>query len=289
MKLHSAAPAVIGAALAAAALTSAPTALAQRSGTPTLAVEDTMRTELPPQFVRAQRLTLDDILDRVAAGEARRDSAIQDQAYTASFRLVRHTAEKNKQPELMSETVMRVFKKRPDRVRSIELRKWELKPPKDDDRHAINVEVSSDTDEEIVNFAFQPEGRRAYKFRIVGRDWLGGNRLVYRIQFEPRSSLDFEHPRGEVWVDTNDFVIVHQELEFDRSPVPIILKGVDRMVVERRRVDGHWVLARVVLRGRFSLPIPTVGRSFDLSMRFDDYAINRGIPESVFVASGGSK
>jgi hypothetical protein len=248
-----------------------------------------MRTELPPQFVRAPRITLEDILDRVAQGEAHRDSLIRDQAFTATFRLVRNSVDKKKRAEVFSETIVRVYKKRPDKSRSVVLKEWSLEPEKDDDDDGVNVSFRSQTDEEIVNFAFRPENRRAYKFKIVGRDWLGGNRLIYRIEFEPRSALDFEHPSGLVWVDTNEFVIVRQELNYSRSPVPVILRGVDRMVVERERVDGIWVLRRVLLRARFTVPIPKIGSSMDLVLRFDDYAINRGIDDSVFAPAGGSK
>src|SRR5688572_30424204 len=58
---------------------STPTA---RVGSPTLAVEDTMRVALPEEIIRAPRVSLDEILKRVAEGEARRDSMMQDQVFT---------------------------------------------------------------------------------------------------------------------------------------------------------------------------------------------------------------
>lgn len=256
---------------------------------PTLAVEDTMHTEVPEVLVRAPRITLDEILDRVARGEARRDSLVRDQSFTATFRVVRHTADPKKAPELFQETVAKVYKKRPDKARSIRLREWYREPPKKEGDRGASIQVRASTDEEIVNFAFRPEHRRDYTFRIVGRDFLGGKRMVYRIAFAPRSSLDFENPSGLVWVDTNDFVIVRQELTFERSPVPLIVKGIDRMVIERERVDGIWVLSRVLMRVRASLPLPKVGRSFDFSMRFDDYRLNQGLPDSLFAAARGAE
>jgi hypothetical protein len=90
-------------------------------------------------------------------------------------------------------------------------------------------------------------------------------------------------------VDTNDFVVVRQEVHFDRSPVPIILKDVDRMVIERTQVDSLWVLSRVLLRVSFTLPLPEVGRGIDMSLQFSDYAINQGIPDSLFVTRKGAK
>lgn len=252
---------------------------------PVLAVEDTMRTEVPEVLVRAPRVTLDEILDRVARGEARRDSAMRDQVFTATFRLVRNTADAKKAPELFFETVARVYKQKPDRARAVVLREWRLKPEK---RSGARAEFTprAEMDEEIVNFAFRPENRRDYRYRILSRDLLGDH-LVYRIGFEPRTPLDPSMPSGTVWVDTRDYVIVRQEIDFERSPMPIFLQGVDRMVVERQQIEGAWVLRRVLLRGRLTIPMPELGRSFDISILFDDYAINRGIDPAVF--AGGSR
>jgi hypothetical protein len=256
-----------------------------RSG-PTMATEDTMRTELSEMLVKAPRVTLDEILDRVTHGEARRDSSIHDQAFTAAFRLVRNSNDPKKKPELMSEVVYRVYKKKPDYVRGVRLRQWELKPDKNDDDATMSFR--SDMSEQIVNFAFRPENRRDFKYRIVGRDVVGEH-LVYRIAFEPRSVLDPSIPSGLVWVDTNEFVIVRQEVSFDRSPVPLFLKGVDRMVIERQRVDSLWVLSRALLRATFTVPMPEVGRSIDMAIQFSEYAINSGLPDSLFVNEKGGR
>ena len=253
---------------------------------PTMATEDTMRTELSEMLVKAPRVTLDEILDRVAHGEAKRDSSIRDQAFTAAFRLVRNSNDPKKTPELMSEVVYRVYKKKPDYVRGVKLRQWELKPDKNDDGGEMSFR--SDMSEQIVNFAFRPENRRDFNYRIVGRV-LVGEHLVYRIAFEPRSVLDPSVPSGLVWVDTNDFVIVRQEVSFDRSPVPLFLKDVDRMVIERQRLDNVWVLSRALLRATFTVPLPQVGRSIDMAIQFSEYAINSGLPDSLFINEKGGR
>jgi len=245
---------------------------------PTLAIEDTMRTEVPEVLVRAPRVSLDEILDRVARGEARRDSVIRDMSFTATFRIFSAGAG-NRAPEPIEEMVNRVYKRKPDRVRSVLLRTWRQKGKKTDSE----MNFSPGTSEQVVNFAFRPESRRDFKYRIVGRDLLGDH-LVYRIAFEPRSLMRGDDPGGIVWVDTRDFVIVRQELDFSRSPVPLLLRGVDRAVIERRQVEGHWVLHRVLMRAAFTIPIPRYGRTVDMAMAFDDYAINRGIPDSLFAA-----
>lgn len=274
-------------------LAAAPTASPARPG-PTLAVEDTLRMELPEMLVSAPRVTLDEILDRVARGEARRDSALQDQSFTATMRVVKNTIGK-KAPELFQEDVYKVYRKRPGKMRQIALRHWELKPKKakasvseSDDSDAT---FSSNMSEEIVNFAFRADARREFRYRIVGRD-IVGDHLVYRIEFKPRSALINFAPSGVVWVDTNEFVILRQEVRFDRSPIPLILKGIPRMVVERQRIGDHWVLRRMLMRAETTIPIPGFGRAFDFSMTYDDFTVNTGLPDSLFAtvpAKGGAR
>ncbi|MBI5711433.1 MAG: hypothetical protein HZC42_14200 [Candidatus Eisenbacteria bacterium] len=252
---------------------------------PTLATEDTMYASVPEVLVSAPRVTLAEILDRVARGEARRESLMTDQSFLITLRVVRDAATPGRAPELMSETVMRVYKKKPDKVRTQVLRRYEAKPKKSG--ASVSVRLRPGMDEEIVNFAFRPEARREFRYRILGRDLLGDH-LIYRIGFEPRSLLDPTMPKGTVWIDTNDFVIVRQEVAFDRSPAPPILKSVDRMVIERGNAGGYWVLKRVLLRAQATLPLPKLGRSFDITMRFDEISINSGLADSLFTAGGSA-
>jgi hypothetical protein len=255
-------------------------ALAPGPSGPTLAVEDTLHTQVPEVLVRAPRVTLDEILDRVARGEARRESLIVDQSFTTAVRMLRDVKSQTHDPRLVEESVWRVYKKQPDKVRSVLLRRREGRPPRGAKAN-VDVDFKPGMGEEIVNFAFRPDAREIYRYRIVGRDLVGGH-LIYRIQFEPRSAIDPLSPSGLVWVDTNEFVIVREEVRFERSPIPLVLKSVDRMVVERTRVQGHWVLSRVLIRGELTIPVPTIGKSFDIAMQFRDYRINAGIADALF-------
>lgn len=247
---------------------------------PTLAIEDTMHTEVAPVLVRAPRVTLAEILDRVARGEARRDSLMHDQTFLFSMRLVRDTMNPKAAPTLLHEMVARVYRKKPHYARTQVLRRYDAKPPKRA-RAQVSVKMGPGMSEEIVNFAFQPEARRSFKYRILGRELEGGH-VIYRIGFEPRSLLDPSQPNGTVWIDTNEFVIVRQEIGFERSPAPPFIKRIDRMVIERQNIDGHWVLRRVLMRAESGIPLPNFGRSFDMRLQYDQYAINQGLPDSLF-------
>jgi hypothetical protein len=250
---------------------------------PTLAREDTMHTSVPEVLVRAPRVTLDEILERIARGERRRDSLLVDQSFVATMRVM-HARDDHSPAQLLEETVSQVYRRKPDKARTLLLRRTREKPEKKGS-HEVQVSFRADMSEEIVNFAFRPEARRQFRYHIAGRDVIG-NHVVYRIRFEPKSLLDPTAPSGLVWVDTNDFVIVRQELEFDRSPIPLILKNVDRMVIERERVGDFWVLHRVLMRAHFTLPMPRIGRRMDFSLLFDQYALNTGLPDSVFTSAG---
>lgn len=253
---------------------------------PTLATEDTMHTEVSEVLVRAPRVTLDEILDRVARGEARRDSMLQDQSFIATLRVVRNTAGKG-EPELFAETVSKVYKKKPDAVRTVLLRKYEKYPDDDPDDDASSG-FSPYMGEEIVTFAFRPSNRRHYRFTIENRKLLGDH-LLYTLRFEPRSALAVYEPSGRVWVDTKDFVILRQELEFRQSPVPLLLKSIRHMVVERTRAGDFWVMSRMLVRMELTVPVPRFGRSFDLAMAFSSYTINTGLPDSLFAPSDHKK
>jgi len=253
---------------------------------PTLAREDTMHTSVPEILVSAPRVTLNEILDRVARGEAHRDTMMHDQSFRSTVRMMVNVTG-SKPPELYQETVTQVYKKRPNKVRTVLLRDRRAKPVAKGD-NGIDVNFGPGMSENMVNFAFQPSSRRDFRYNIVGRD-LVGDHLVYRIAFEPRSPLDLGTPSGLVWVDTNDFVILRQEVSFPRSPMPLFLKGVPRMVIERMRVGEYWVMRRALVRAETTIPVPKFGKSFDFLISFDNYAINTGLNDSIFVTSGAHR
>src|SRR5262245_52041744 len=269
-----AAPVVLAAALGAVG-----TGLAAPGAGPTLATEDTMRTDVSTVLVRAPRVTLEEILDRVARGEARRDSLMRDQSFTATLRVMRDV-EGKRGPILFAESVTKVYKKKPDKLRTIELRQYQERPEKDGDDD-LESGFSPSMGEEIVTFAFRPANRKNFRFTIEDRKLLGDH-LVYTLAFEPRSALAVYEPAGRVWVDTKDFVIVRQEIEFRQSPVPLFLKDIKHMVVERTRAGEFWVLSRVLVRMELTVPIPRFGRAFDFAMGLGDYTVNTDLPDSLF-------
>jgi hypothetical protein len=251
---------------------------------PALAVEDTMAipvTVLPDFLVEAERVTLDEILRRVAAGEARRDSLMRDQEYTL-VGVITYLDDRGGGARRKREVASRVYKKLPDRYREIPLR-----TSGDED---IEISASAGMSERIASFAFEARNRSRFDFRILDRQILGGH-IVYEIGFTPKSRFD-PLPTGRAWVETNDFVVIRQEFAFtDRSPSPLFLKRIDSCIVEREKIDGQWwVIRRVLARVTLSGPARALGKVAredipavaDFAALLTDWRINRGIDDAIF-------
>src|SRR5262249_57859228 len=102
-------------------------AAATPSPGPTLAREDTMYTSVPEVLVRAPRVTLDEILERIARGERRRDSLLVDQSFVATMRVM-HAKDDHSPPQLLEETVSQVYRRKPDKARTLLLRRTRERP-----------------------------------------------------------------------------------------------------------------------------------------------------------------
>lgn len=268
---------------------------------PTLAAEDTLSPSIagsyPEILVNAPRARLDEILRWVAEGETRRDSLMRDQAYTVHVRMAgRESAQAPADSaRLLWESATRLYKARPDRIRVIRLRERsylkETGDGKDGDRASIQVNFGADMSETFVLFAFDPQRRSRYRYQIEERS-LVGDHLIYRIGFTPRSGLELL-PSGRVWIDTNDFVIVREEFWYrDRSPAPLLLRSIDSCVLERTRIDRrYWVVSRILARVTLADPVRWLGRLAgeryprvcDFVLSQEDWIINGGIPDSIFV------
>lgn len=251
---------------------------------PTIALEDSLpepTLTLPETVVHAPRASLDEILRRIADGEKIRDAWMKDQSYDVVFKVL--DAEIPDTTGLWYEYAAHIYKKLPDKSREIPLRRR--------GRERADIALGGTMGEEIVGFAFDPSTRSKYDFEIRDR-YVLGDHLVYRIAFAPKSALD-GLPNGEVWVDTNEFVILREVFSYpDQSPAPFWIESFDSCVIERTRVDGRWwVLSRVMARLTFASPIRAAARLagdkipkiLDVAYTQTNWEVNRGLPDSLFV------
>ncbi|MCC7140988.1 MAG: hypothetical protein IT349_02705 [Candidatus Eisenbacteria bacterium] len=274
---------------------------------PTLAAEDTIpplvNEPYPELIINAPRLRLEEILGLVAQGEARRDSLVNDAAFTALMRLTGHSKDPAKGGEqgkgqVYWDAVSRVYKKRPDKVRTIRLKDQaydEDGKPKADAN--VNVDFDADLSEQFIAFAFDPSLRSHYAYEIEERISVSDH-IVYRIGFEPKSVLELL-PSGRVWIDTNDFVILREEFWYrDRSPAPVFLERLDSCIIEREQIDRrYWVVSRVLARVTLADPLrwasklarEPIPKVVDFAFQQSDWIINGGVPDSLFAPSKEKK
>jgi len=58
--------------------------------------------------------------------------------------------------------------------------------------------------------------------------------------------------------------------------MPMLIRRLGRLIVERRRAGGTWVLARVLMSAELTVPMPRIGRSREFALLYDDYAHQPG-------------
>ena len=239
----------------------------------TLAVEDTMRTEvLAGARERPARHAGRDPRPR-ARGEAHRDSLIRDRSFLLTMRVVGHTGDRASRRNCSRSASRRSGSVARTATREVELRHWEKHPPKKDkdDEKGVHVEVSGGEGMTEEHRELRvPAGARgaSSRYHIVGRELLGDH-LIYRIAFEPRSPLRARPAR-------RDGVGGHARLR-DRAPgdhVPAVARSRSSCAASAawwssaERVGELWVLSRVLVRIETTIPIPRYGTSFDFGLQF---------------------
>lgn len=251
------------------------------------AVEDTL--EVPPDFVmdplriRAERLSIGEIVERCIAREREMQERIRTLEYTAIGRVTFTVGgpDAADSRRMIRETVERVFLRKPDETRTVRLKDeayriergertpWDLEA--DDEPVVLDVG-------DLNELPFYLDEREAYDFRILEREVAGG-RVLYRVSLVPRSDFEIA-PRGRIWVDTSTYSIVHEEFDFgDRVPLPLFVKRLGPVLRERERIGDVWVWKRLVVHvelhgGRFRWLEKDMPDAADLVFLFHDVRVN---------------
>ena len=238
--------------------------------------------------IEASRVSLKEIIRRCIEAEKTKYDDVEDIQFTVNSRAVIYygDAADSSTKRTVHEGVSRIYRKQPDRFRAVSLgqREYTVKDgkvdPEDDSDDRAGIRAS--TREELTDLPFFFEDLSDYNFDIRERVDLD-DRVLYRIGFEPRSEFD-PLPSGEFWLDTTDFQVVHVDMSWTENlPMPMILKDIDHVSIEKKKIHGVWVYdrisARVHLRKVPLLPLPRV---MELVVRFQDYMVNQGLGDDVF-------
>lgn len=223
-----------------------------------LASEDTVDipvTELPTLEITTTRLGIAEIVDRCIREEEARSRRIRSHEATLEVKTTLEITDKKGfvERKIVQEDIFRT-KTEPDRKpvstlishQEYELVGEERKPreqkPEGDDEGGVKISI-----DEVNGLPFYLADRNDYRFTIRGRE-IVGDRVVYEVGLEPRS--DFEvAPKGRIWIDTSNFVILREEFDFeDRVPMPIFVKSLGPVIRERSQVGSTWVTSRLLVR-----------------------------------------
>ncbi len=260
---------------------------------PALAVEDTfgvrVRYALRTVEVQGKRLTLRDILERAREGERRRREAIEDVSYTEQVRVVLAGSRTDKDRRRIFEERSRTYFKPPDRSLRVELaeREYGDQDEREDLKVKAQVSISVDDALDFAQGPFYLEDIDSYRYEIHDRK-LFPDRVLYAVTFTPRSDFD-PLPEGTFWIDTADFVIVHEEMAFARNPLPLILKSIDEIVRERRLVDDHWVVTRLQVKAEVLSALVFGFKKVEVEALFSDFAFDQGLEDSLFEGRGSAR
>ncbi len=254
---------------------------------PALAAEDTfgvrVRYALRTVEVQGKRLTLRDILERAREGERRRREAIQDVSYTEDVRVVLIGGRGgNAERRRFHEARSRIYFKRPDRELRLELADRRYGDQDEDEKLGLNAEVSIEA-RDALDYADGPfylEDIDSYRYEIRDRR-LFPDRVLYAVAFAPRSDFD-PLPSGTFWIDTAEFVVVHEEMRFERNPLPLFLESVDEIVRQRGRVADRWVVTRIQVKAVVRSALVFGFKTAEIEATYSDFAFDQGLVDSLF-------
>jgi len=249
--------------------------------------------------VEARRLSLEEILRLCIDAEKDKYAGVEDVTFTTTEKVVVHygKADEDEHRTEIYEEVSRVYRKRPDLSREVSLGHREIgtKDGAENDREGngderdeggrtIAIGVGSGTDA-FTDLPFFFEDLSDYRFRIIDREDLE-TRVLYHLAFEPRSDF-LARPSGEFWIDTTDFQIFHATLRWTENlPVPVLLKGLDYVAIEKKRVGPLWVYDRVSGRVKLrKIPLVELPSEVEFCVTFSDYALNQGLSAELFIES----
>jgi hypothetical protein len=254
---------------------------------PALASEDTfgvrLRYEAREIEVQGTRVSLREILEKAKAGERRRREAVADVSYTEDMRAAAIGARfGDPDRRRFFEQRSRIYFKHPHHELRIALAEREYGDQKEREetrrRARVSVEVNDALD--FASAPFYLEDIDSYTYAIRERK-IFPDRVLYAVAFHPRSEFDVL-PSGTFWIDTAEYVVVHEELGFDRNPAPLLFKSLDHIVRERRRIDGHWVVTRLQLVVELRSALLIGFRRAELEVTYSDFAFNSGLNDAIF-------
>ena len=248
---------------------------------PNYGVTDTTHVETRP-------ITLREIIARAVEGEKSKLEGRQSLSYTMTVRSIAIWDEKKKEIE---DVILMAYTEASGYNKFVEINEhfsrydykdgnWLLAPDKTETDSSVRVETDGYAD--FTELPFFLEEQAEFDFELLGRT-IEVDHVIFEIAFTPKS--DFKPlPAGTVFIDTNDYRIIHEEYRFAQNPFPLLLKDIKHMSRHWERLPtGEWVFTRVLaeieLRGGFFGMIPD---RVLLSLERSDFAFDEPYSTHIF-------
>jgi hypothetical protein len=91
-------------------------------------------------------------------------------------------------------------------------------------------------------------------------------------------------PSGTVYIDADNFRVVHEEFTFEENPMPLIVGEIKRFSRQWKELPGgEWVVSKVMgemtLQGGWTGVIP---QKLEVGVEINDYRFDQGYDEHRF-------
>jgi hypothetical protein len=124
------------------------------------------------------------------------------------------------------------------------------------------------------------EDDQEFDFELLDRV-LEADRVIFHVAFRPKSDFS-SMPKGEIYIDSKGFRVIHELYEFNTNPMPMLIKGIRRISVQWRQLaGGEWVpkqlAAEMDIRNMWFAP-----NTVSFSMLWDDFQFDPGYDPHLF-------
>jgi hypothetical protein len=214
-------------------------------------------TTVAPIVVEADEITVREIVERTMSGERSKLVGHQTVTYTLALRAVASWSSKR----VVNEDVYRVYEDATGYSRRVFLAarsqryvlrdgEWVFDKPEDPEQPDYRIR-EEDVDA-YTRLPFYFEEVDDFEFEILDRT-LDNDRVIFHVSFRPKSPFS-KMPRGEMYVDSRGYRVIHEIYQFNDNPMPMLIKGLNRASVQWEPLpDGEWVpkqfRAEIDLRG----------------------------------------
>jgi len=236
--------------------------------------------------VRQKKLTLEEIIERCEQGEKTKLAGHRDMQYTVNLRVIFYWEKKKETRDI----VFRAFSDDTGFSRSVKagevVQRYELRDSvwvvSKDEGEESGIQVESDGFGDFVEMPFFLEEQQEFHFTLLDRT-VERDHVIFKIGFVPKSEFK-ALPSGTVYVDTDNYRIVHEEFDFETNPFPLLLKDIKGFSRHWEELPGgEWVYTRILMEVELrNVAFGRLPRRAAASILREDFEFDKGYDARIF-------